>query len=296
MARPLALDNQSLIIDTINLRRALQRLEVKIFSSDPKSRLLHSSFERAKVAANLEYARTLLLRLEHSTSGIKVQTRKQTAMNELSAQRTLIKRLNDRLFELGQQDNGIYSDESSGEDILGEDIISTTSKPQEPISSEPTSSPSLSRRKSDATRQPELQIPNPAPSSTLRNRLNPQPSSSSTMTTSSQPQSLSASLLAHNSTEQTTLISSVTALASALKQSQLAFAANLEAEKPLLEMTTQSLDKNADGMVAAEKRMGMLRRMSEGKGWWGRIMLYAWIAGLWVAAILLVFVGPKFRF
>jgi hypothetical protein len=49
-------------------------------------------------------------------------------------------------------------------------------------------------------------------------------------------------------------------------------------------------------MEAAGKRMGMLRRMTEGKGWFGRMMLYAWIAGLWVVAILLVFVGPKFRF
>jgi hypothetical protein len=49
-------------------------------------------------------------------------------------------------------------------------------------------------------------------------------------------------------------------------------------------------------MEAASKRIGMLRRMSEGKGWWGRIMLYAWIFGLWIVAILLVFVGPKLRF
>jgi hypothetical protein len=49
-------------------------------------------------------------------------------------------------------------------------------------------------------------------------------------------------------------------------------------------------------MEAAGKRMGLLKRMSEGKGWWGRIMLYAWIGGLWVVAILLVFVGPKLRF
>lgn len=73
-------------------------------------------------------------------------------------------------------------------------------------------------------------------------------------------------------------------------------AASLEAEKPLLSQTGESLNKNTDGMAAAEKRMGMLRRMSEGKGWLGRMMLYAWIAGLWFIAILLVFVGPKMRF
>ena len=50
------------------------------------------------------------------------------------------------------------------------------------------------------------------------------------------------------------------------------------------------------GMEAAGNRMGALRRMTEGKGWWGRIRLYAIIAALWVAAFLLVFVGPKLRF
>ena len=42
--------------------------------------------------------------------------------------------------------------------------------------------------------------------------------------------------------------------------------------------------------------MGLLTRMSEGEGWLGRMMLYAWIGGLWIVAIALVFVGPKFRF
>lgn len=49
-------------------------------------------------------------------------------------------------------------------------------------------------------------------------------------------------------------------------------------------------------MEAAEKRMGLLRRMTEGKGWWGRMMLYAWIVAGWVLAILIVFAGPKLRF
>jgi hypothetical protein len=42
--------------------------------------------------------------------------------------------------------------------------------------------------------------------------------------------------------------------------------------------------------------MGTLRRMTEGKGWWDRIKLYGMIAGLWLIAFLIVFVGPKIRF
>lgn len=85
-------------------------------------------------------------------------------------------------------------------------------------------------------------------------------------------------------------------MASALKESSKAFATSLDDEKEILDHANQGMDKNVSGLDAAGKRMGMLRSMSEGKGWWGRIMLYAWIAGLWVVALLVVFVMPKLRF
>ena len=49
-------------------------------------------------------------------------------------------------------------------------------------------------------------------------------------------------------------------------------------------------------MEAAEKRMGMLRRMSEGRGLWGRLLMYVWIVGLMVLALVVVFITPKLRF
>lgn len=64
----------------------------------------------------------------------------------------------------------------------------------------------------------------------------------------------------------------------------------------MLDRAVDGLDATTSNMGAAEKRMGMLRKMTEGKGWWGRMMLYAWILGLWVVAILIVFLGPKLRF
>ena len=70
---------------------------------------------------------------------------------------------------------------------------------------------------------------------------------------------------------------------------------SLEAEKDVLKRAEGGLDKSSQGMEAAERRMSMLRRMSEGQGWWGRIKLYAFIFGLWVACFLVVFVGPKIR-
>jgi hypothetical protein len=74
------------------------------------------------------------------------------------------------------------------------------------------------------------------------------------------------------------------------------FASSLESEKEVMRRAESGLDKNSMGMEAAGNRMTTLRRMTEGKGWWGRIKLYAIIAGLWIAAFLLVFVGPKLRF
>lgn len=58
----------------------------------------------------------------------------------------------------------------------------------------------------------------------------------------------------------------------------------------------EGLDKNELGLEAASRRMGHLRSLTEGKGWLGRMLLYAYIAGLAVFAILLVFVFPKLRF
>ena len=85
-------------------------------------------------------------------------------------------------------------------------------------------------------------------------------------------------------------------LATLLKRSAQDFSAAIEIDKEVTEKAGQGLERNVMGMETAGRKMSTLRRMSEGKGWWGRIMLYTWIGGLWIVAIGLVFVGPKFRF
>jgi len=85
-------------------------------------------------------------------------------------------------------------------------------------------------------------------------------------------------------------------MATKLKESSRAFGDSLEAEKNTLNRTVEGLDKNELGLEAASRSMGHLRSLTEGKGWWGRLLLYGYIAGLAVFAILLVFVGPKLRF
>ncbi|KAL4934110.1 uncharacterized protein BDV17DRAFT_278472 [Aspergillus undulatus] len=80
--------------------------------------------------------------------------------------------------------------------------------------------------------------------------------------------------------EQETLTSSLLNLATQLKTSSQQFQASLEAEKSVLARAAEGLDRTTGNLAAAEKRMGLLRRMTEGKGWWGRMMLYAWIFAL----------------
>ena len=63
----------------------------------------------------------------------------------------------------------------------------------------------------------------------------------------------------------------------------------------MLRRAEGGLDNSASGMEAADRKMGTLRRMTEGKGWLARMKLYGIIAGLWLACFLLVFLGPKLR-
>lgn len=114
--------------------------------------------------------------------------------------------------------------------------------------------------------------------------------------TSPPPEAETEEALSTDRLEQENLTSSLLDLATQLKSSSHAFQASLEAEKSVLARAAEGLDRTTGNLASAERRMGMLRRMTEGKGWWGRMLLYAWIFALWVVAVLIVFVGPKLRF
>lgn len=227
---------------------------------------------------NLEYARTLLLRLEHESSAIKIQSRKQAAQSDLLQKRVLIKRLTEQLYDLGQLDDGDIQDSSDGEDLLGEDPLEKPDSPTVPSAIEPLTPPVFDRRKDSP----------PSPASNLRDRHAPTSLSTTAHT---------ETLLSHNRIEQENLENDLLSVISNLKASAHAFAADLKGEdREVLERASQGLEKNAGGMEAAAGRMGLLRRMTEGKGWWGRMKMYAWIAALWVVALVVVFVMPKLRF
>ncbi|KAM3540768.1 hypothetical protein ARSEF1564_006333 [Beauveria bassiana] len=198
-------------------------------------------------------------------------------------------------------------------------------EPDSPILQERTMSPpSPPPAPTLATAAPTAPAPAPAPAApapaptqttqTLRGRHGAEKSAASAATshssaraalfanrrkTAAPPQTSTATaeaILDQQRAEQDALSDSILKLAGALKASSHRFSSTLEADKEAVSRAGEGMSKTEQSMEAARGRMGTLRKMTEGKGWWGRMILYAWIYGLMVGLVLLVFVFPKLRF
>ncbi|KAG7115070.1 hypothetical protein HYQ44_007934 [Verticillium longisporum] len=326
---------------TAELAQLLSRLEHTILRADQarERRLRSSEFERARINSNLDYARSLLTRLEQETIGLKFQARKAELQTDLNVKRELLEKLVDRMHDLGQlhDDDG---DSSEGEDYLSE-IIPTPSESMDsqstdiptegtedaeasdpepeipdlppPVASQTIQPPGSAEQSTGTTRDPDHASPEipSAPATTTTQTLRargPQPSSAqdtaattaraalfanrrtttglSTKTGSST--ATAEAILDHQRAEQDALSGSILKMASALKASSQRFSTTLEEDKALLSRAGEGMDRTEKGMDAASRRMGALKRMTEGKGWYGRMILYAWVYGLMVALVLLV--------
>ncbi|KAL3479739.1 hypothetical protein BJX99DRAFT_221689 [Aspergillus californicus] len=209
---------------------------------------------------------------------------------------------------LGTPEGGSTADEAAPEDDIS---IRKPDAPSTTTTQAPTSTVTPSSSSDPNTNPTPTPSASASASTVLRNRHHNVPPASSTPSTSTRasatgtshhtaknpPQSTeSPDDFTTDNIEQETLTDSLLTLATQLKNSSQAFQSSLEAEKSVLSRATEGLDRTTGSLAAAEKRMGMLRRMTEGTGWWGRMMLYAWIFALWIVAFLIVFVGPKLRF
>ncbi|KAI6795381.1 hypothetical protein KC332_g1609 [Hortaea werneckii] len=314
---------------TITLNRLLTKLDSTLLHT-PAPKLGNSQYERSRISANLEHARTLLLTLEKQSATIRTQSQRQQVQTDLQQKRDLIKRLNGKLQELEQSahgdDGGSDTDSDGGDesqDLLKQyaparhdaygGIDRGESQPHNPapvpFPSQPSQPPSSSA--SAAPPQPELRSRHRplqasdnhnAASTTARdslfaNRSSPQQQQHRTTQGETHRSDLASHELtmSHNRHEQDTLSTSLLSLAQALKQSAQQMGVSIESEKDIMKRAEGGLEKSAQGMEAAERRMGMLRRMSEGQGWWGRVKLYGFIFTLWVGCFLVVFLGPKLR-
>ena len=319
-------------VNLINLSRLLSRLEKVLSSSGGENDLLRrSGLERKRVGTvrcppsqfiraglfadvlspkqNLDYARTLLFRLEQESYDVKAQQKRQHLQADLAERKELISHLNEQLYRLNELDEEEGVEDEEGEDLLGEDgteAMITKDETTHYRSSQDRislSETSLDRRKPfKSTNEDELESTYAQSDQTLLfgerpvslGRQNDVGHTTSSEINPALPQT--EKLLSHNRTEQEELTASLLSMAQALKESSQAFSSSLESEKGILDRTSEGLEKNTTGMASAEKRMGSLRRMTEGRGWLGRMLMYAWIMGLMMVALIIVGFLPKLRF
>lgn len=306
---------QSPAATLFDLDRLLSRLEHNVLSetsADPA--LSRSAALRRKAGANVEFAQTLVLRLERERnskgeggnsrtfSGGKVKLRGDTR-DELQARldsaRLVIKRLNRRLVELDQLDvppspvdNVPPKTMAQGQSQTHEEQTSAT------VDAATSNEAQLRQRRTGKQDDPSAAGTTQSErtalfsTSTFARRADTSAHDSAAPTSSSKREVV----LESNKHEQDILTSSLLDVAKQLKSSTRQFGALLEADREVATQAERGLDKNVAGLEAADRKMGMLRKMTEGKGWLGRMKLYAILAGLWLAAFLLVFVGPKLRF
>ncbi|KAI2626615.1 hypothetical protein GGR54DRAFT_591671 [Hypoxylon sp. NC1633] len=355
-----------------DLNRLLSRLQENILHADAERerRLRTSEYERSKARVNIDYARSLLTKLEQDAVALKVHARRQEMQSDLNEKREVLELVNERFREL--EDIGAESDEEDseeGEDLLA-GIIDTPSESVESASGadqqqggddgsawEEEGEEQRDGEEADAEAEidadessilPEIRIPehlrphatpdpDPAPtpaagtttttSQTLRPRTGaPQLAATTTATTTATEKAETTALRTHlfgtctttdptstnNATatatatteaiidyhraQQDELTQSMVGMARALKESSHRFASSLREDEDVLGAAGRNLERNERGLGVVAGRLGLLRRVTEGQGWWGRVMLYLWIFGLAVAAVLVVFVLPKLRF
>ena len=151
-------------------------------------------------------------------------------------------------------------------------------------------------------RQPNDDVTNEKPTAqtTSSSLLPPSTTTTTTTTTSStQPGTISATaeaILDNQRAEQDALSESILKLATELKASSQAFSSYLDEDKEVMERAGEGMNKTEQGMTKVTGKMSTLQRMTEGEGWWGRMMLFAYIYALMILLLVVVFVLPKLRF
>ncbi|KAH8626449.1 hypothetical protein IG631_18467 [Alternaria alternata] len=248
---------------------------------------------------NIEHARTLLLSLEHSASTIPFKSKKAELQNDLQQKRELIKQLNQRIYELNQLDDTDSEGSADSDDEDADQFPSYAPR----VKTEAGRDVSTATEGNEAFQNAAQGI-----ASELRRRGKADANTAgaqsasgyslfpSKPTTGDPSLAKTESLLSHERNEQEELTTDLLDMARQLKEQSIHFGNTLEGDKSVVDRALAGLDKNTLNMDAASRRMGALRRMTEGKGWWDRIKLYCMIAGLWLIAFLIVFVGPKIRF
>jgi hypothetical protein len=297
---------------TVTLNRLLNRLDHTLLSADADPKLRYSQYERNRVGVNVENARSLLLSLEKQSASVRSQlSQKQQIQADLQQKRELVKQLNAKLEELnrlGEEEEDLDSDSDDEGDEQEESNGSTQQPSYAPARLDADNGLEANVEPREMLRSAVSDAQQQANQQEMRSRklLSAADNRSAASTTAREELfagrkqhpdlETTEALMSHNRSEQDALTNGLLGLAKALKESTMNFGASLEAEKDVMKRAESSLEKSSLGMEAAGAKMGTLRRMSEGQGWWGRIKLYGCIFALWVFLFLVVFLGPKLRF
>ncbi|CAZ82743.1 unnamed protein product [Tuber melanosporum] len=293
MALPIAATEST--ITTKNLTRLLSRLDSKLASR--KAAPL-STVDRAKFAANLEYARQLLLSLESEPSLIRNASTRQSVLSGLGVQKQAIRRLNEQLLVMAaegeEEGGGSTDDDSDGEEE--EEVKEVSALPaqvnggERPQQSESIPAPATT---TTSTLRNRFQQPTTTPTNHhQREQLfppRPDPTAAATDTNTDTEKHLD-----HQRAEQEHITADMLSLAQALKQSSLRFGSELENEKVLLDMAREGLDKNALGIEGTGMKLKALRQ-DESVGFLWSILYPVIIVGLAFMVLFVLFFAPKLR-
>jgi hypothetical protein len=267
-------------------------------------------FHRTKWLHNIDGARSLLLQLERAAQSLRVQRTKQNALKDLAEKRIVIKRLRNKIEEIGREVEAMgedaynyprfEDDRETALDVLrqqrrksgvspaheetlqnGKPVTQVEEVGDGDLATEDTSRDALFSTSSNIRKrgQQDANTPNDTGETTGYRKLD----------------AAEQAMFEASSTHED-LTQSLVSMAAQLKQQTRAFQFSLDQDKGLLDKAVEGLDINLTGMEAARKNMAFLTRMSEEQGLFGRLKLYAMIFAMWILAILLVFVGPKLRF
>jgi hypothetical protein len=285
--------------DAIELSPLQRQIQAELWSPLP--------YHRTKWLKNVEGARSLLLQLERKAQGIRIQRTKSEAVRDLAEKRATVKRLRNRIEEIGREVDTLSSDgykppfvEEGGETIY--DFLMKREKSLRKDEHDEDAplrggKPVTQLEEAADTVQPGTKEQLFGASNLRRRAGQDQADNSDTAQTSgfSSLPTTEKSLL-KSSREHEDISASLLNMATQLKQEQRKLQFSLAQDKSVLGRAMEGLDVSLGSMEAASKNMKFLTRMSEEEGWLGRLKLYAMIFGMWVVAILLVFVCPKLRF
>ena len=272
-------------------------------------------YHRTKWLHNVEGGRTLLLQLERKAQAIRVQRTKYEAIQRLAEKRAIIKRLRNRIEEIGREVEMMATDDwrppfQDGERETIFDVLQKHAKSRalngdpdgnaqdpplrqgKPVAGVEEEPPKIHEKGGKTARDGLFGASN------LRRRGKGQDDTTDSAAQTSGFSNLPATerSLLDSSRVHEDITASLVNMATQLKQEQRKLQFSLGQDQGILGRAMEGLDVSLSGMEAASKNMKFLERMSEEEGWLGRLKLYAMIFGMWVAAFLLVFVGPKLRF